>query len=561
MVKKNKRFKTGLIAVSILLMFTIVLSACQQKAGLHTSEDNDEKNESIYNPAGTFPIVREKAQLSILVCEDYRITDWTINDQTKFVEELTGVDIKWEYLPSGEGANQKLKLLISSGELPEILFFGGYALDKSEMSILTNEGIILPIDQYIDEHGAFLKKLLAYRPDAYDSITYPDGRIYSIPKISECYHCQVHQRMSIYKPWLDSLGLDIPKTTDELYNVLKAFKEKDPNGNSKNDEIPMAGYNSKIGLPQSFLMNSFIYYSAYDEYYVDGNGKIVIPYIQEEWRNGLRYINKLFSEGLIAAETFTQDNNQLKSMILSEPVTIGSVIHRYANLGVMDWDGGEESHLYKEYVNLLPLAGPDGYRVTPWRYFVNTTEGMAITNNCKDPVLAFKFGDALLSEEISLVSLWGIEGKGYKKADPGLIGINGRPALYEQLLIGSAENLNMQWFYQGPYLMTADMRLGASSEKGDEDFEVWLYNITKEVEPYKVDIKNLYPPLFFTDDESISLTDMNMMLKYIDESTARFITGDLDIESDWDSYINEIKKQGIDEYIKIYQNAYERMKK
>ncbi len=74
-----------------------------------------------------------------------------------------------------------------------------------------------------------------------DLITAPDGNIYALPQVNECYHCMYQQRMWIYKPWLDKLGLKMPTTTDEFYEVLKAFKTKDPNGNGKADEIPLSG--------------------------------------------------------------------------------------------------------------------------------------------------------------------------------------------------------------------------------------------------------------------------------------------------------------------------------
>lgn len=73
------------------------------------------------------------------------------------------------------------------------------------------------------------------------AITAPDGNIYALPSINDCYHCSMAQKMWIYKPWLDKLGLDVPTTTDELYTVLKAFKDKDPNGNGKADEVPLTG--------------------------------------------------------------------------------------------------------------------------------------------------------------------------------------------------------------------------------------------------------------------------------------------------------------------------------
>ncbi len=78
-------------------------------------------------------------------------------------------------------------------------------------------------------------------PQVKSLITLLDGKIYGLPHINDCYHCSMSQKMWVYKPWLDKLGLKVPETTDEFEAMLKAFKEKDPNGNGKADEIPLSG--------------------------------------------------------------------------------------------------------------------------------------------------------------------------------------------------------------------------------------------------------------------------------------------------------------------------------
>lgn len=147
------------------------------------------------------------------------------------------------------------------------------------------------------------------------TVTAIDGNIYALPEVNDCYHCSMSQKMWIYEPWLKKLGLEMPKTTDELYNVLKAFKENDPNGNGKKDEIPLSitqkSWRSTI---DAFLMNSFIYnpvYGSSSKHMFIKDGKLDVAFNKPEWREGLRYLNKLYKEGLIAPESFTQDENQL----------------------------------------------------------------------------------------------------------------------------------------------------------------------------------------------------------------------------------------------------------
>jgi putative aldouronate transport system substrate-binding protein len=102
----------------------------------------------------------------------------------------------------------------------------------------------------------------------------------------------------------------MPTTTEEFYQVLKAFKERDPNGNGKADEIPYIGTNaSLLNYPDAFLMNAFIYNNYFQNNFhlMINNGKVDAAFNKPEWKEGVKYINKLFKEGLMPLETFTQD--------------------------------------------------------------------------------------------------------------------------------------------------------------------------------------------------------------------------------------------------------------
>ena len=78
-----------------------------------------------------------------------------------------------------------------------------------------------------------------YKRQILDKLLY-NGNIYSIGYAAKD-PCQYQpDEMYVYRPWLDKLGLDIPETTEEFYQMLKAFKEQDPNGNGVADEIPFS---------------------------------------------------------------------------------------------------------------------------------------------------------------------------------------------------------------------------------------------------------------------------------------------------------------------------------
>lgn len=534
-------------------------NSASNSSSTSSSESNPAVTKELAADAGNFPIVTDKTKLNILIQQSATTSDYDIADQTKAVEEKTGIDLEWTILPSTADATQKLKLILCSDDLPDI-FFNMPGMTSSDIYSLAKQGTFIPLNDYIDSYGVETKKMFNEVEYSKSFITYPDGNIYSLPYINDCYHCNVQQRMFIYKPWLDKLGLSVPTTTDELYNALKAFKEKDPNGNGKSDEIPLAGNTTTAGTVASFLMNAFTYYSINDEYYVDDNGKVIIPYDTNEWKAGLEYMNKLYSEGLIAPESFTQNETQLSGVVKSETETIGAFTNRFSH-SVTGWDTGTVGTLSMDYVVVPPLKGPDDYQVAVWRpYSSSNNARFMISSTCKNPEIAFRLGDYLLSQEQTEISIMGLEGKGWKKADAGEVGIDGRPAIYHQIP-EAASIPNQGWGVQLPMVATNDFRMSMAATGGDSNLEVSLYKMTKVYEPFKVDRANVIPNLYFSDEDITTLSDLSAITQYVNEATARFITGDMDISKDWDTYLSGLDKMGYKKLVDIYQNAYDIVKK
>lgn len=113
----------------------------------------------------------------------------------------------------------------------------------------------------------------------------------------------------INKKWLDNLGLEVPETLDDLYNVLKAFKEQDANGNGDpNDEIPISGAK---GLSMDLLNPFGITDVNGKRMLVAEDGTLSYYPITEQYKEGLKWLNKLYQEGIIDAEAFTQDDTML----------------------------------------------------------------------------------------------------------------------------------------------------------------------------------------------------------------------------------------------------------
>lgn len=502
----------------------------------------------------TFPL-EEKVKLTALVCTRVGVDNFDENAMTKDIEKQTNIDMEFVVVPEDE-AEEKLNLMLSTGDYPDIILLP--QLNTSLQSLYGSQGILLPLNDMIEKSGTISKELFNQYPVAKEIFTMKDGNIYNLPQLNECFHCQSTQKMWIYKPWLDKLGLEIPTTTEEFYTVMKAFKENDPNGNGLADEIPLAGTNlgwdSEV---ESFLMNSFVYSANQSDafrLFVD-NGKVTASYMTEGWKDGLIYLQDLAKEGLIAEESFTQDADGLKRMGENPDVVIlGAFPGGFAGMGV-DIAGDRAN-----YIALAPLKGPKGVQFAkydPASAFVN---GFSITDKCQNPEVAFMLAELLYSKDMTMKNWSGIEGTDWQyitTPDDTKLGVDGKPATWE--LLGTYESaVNASWNQQGNAFNTAELRAG-QYVKDPNDLEAVLFQATRDkYQPYFPSTDMLLPKLQMTEQQAADIMTLKSSIQdFVTENIAISITTDVDINAEWDGYIAQLQQMGAEKLLSVYQEAYD----
>ncbi|WP_223829357.1 ABC transporter substrate-binding protein [Paenibacillus arenilitoris] len=491
-----------------------------------------------------------------MAAEQMGVEDYATNEFTKELEEKTNIHLEWTIVPQ-KNLSEKLNLTLASGDYPDILL--GMGVNKTQEVAYGAQGAFLPLNDLIEKYGVETKKLIETMPLFKESISSLDGNIYSLPKVNQCFHCTMSQKMWIYEPWLDKLGLPMPTTTEEFYNVLKAFQEQDPNGNNKADEIPLmtkvGGWNADL---DDFLMNSFIYNSkdpAAPGLFVK-DGEVTAAYNQPEWKEGLKYLHRLYNEGLLAPESFTQDGNQMNA-IGNNPdhVLLGAALGGWQGEFITLDDTNDKRWL--GYKTVSPLKGPAGIQYAAYNPVEYLTGQFVITKANKYPEASFRLADMLYNWDVTMRLARGTEGEYWKKAEPGDVGIDGNPAKWVGIPHKNEPTQNDYWQELGPINLSNELRL-SQKNNGAEDLEVILYNETKtKYEPYKPDVSMIVPPLIFNEEQSSELAGLQKTIDdYKKEMLARFITGDADIDEDWDSYLKTLSDMNLDRYLQIYQEVY-----
>ena len=479
------------------------------------------------------------------------------NKVIEWFEELSGVH--FDFIVST--GSEMRSLLLNTGDYPEI-FLDGF--NNNDVVLYGMEsGIFVPIDEYIDEHMPVVSQYLATHETFTKNITAPDGHIYGIPQLpATMSHTWVGTKMWINTEWLSRLNLEMPTTTDELYDVLVAFRDQDPNGNGEKDEIPFSGcINTWNAEPEYSLMNSFIDTNRGTFIYVE-DGKVGFAATDDRYREGLYYIKKLYDEGLLDPACFTQDLNQLIQLGQNPGIEIlGAYAAGHVGMA-LDLTDIERSRMYNP---LVPPYGPDGKAYYNYGDPQNVSGiRFAITDKCHDVARALEAIDLMFTEEVTIAAGQGVPDSGnWGPAEEGMINLEGTQAKYMTNTIRVEQSTEVRDNEFDPFHMSDETRTMFAVpsddiyDPGTFSYELRLNKATMEYIDTLGPMETL--PVIWADQDAAELQAQLQVsiVNEVKQATTRFITGDLDLDTQWDSYVKGVENLGLADYVAYYQNGYD----
>ncbi len=459
----------------------------------------------------------------------------------QLLEELTGCHVEWIHPAVGAEA-EKFNLLIASGELPDMIVHGWRNIQGGAKMYAEDE-VIIPLKDLIEEGMPNLSAYMKENPQVAKQFMDDDGEIYYIPFIRKDEELKVFQGPQIRQDWLEKLGLEMPTNPDELYNVLKAFKEQDPNGNGKKDEIPMSGVKFE-DTSQSIDKLLWMFGTANGFYLEDG--KVKYGVMEDSFEEGLKYITKLYKEGLIDPDYLLNDRDKMDNKFMNDKVGFVYSLqpgNYYKNMN----DGTKKvvgvPHMAKDSVenNVFDTSYTEDVAST----------SIAITTSNKNPLGTLKWLDTLFSEEGIKIMNYGKEGLSYDMVD-------GKPKLNDyifnnpngksqQEMCGLAIGVYQSNF---PALQEWNYYQQILSPWGAESIDNWSKGANTD---------GIIPSsLSFTDEERETITqNMSQIKTYVSEKVNKIVIGNADI-STLSEIRDRVKKMGIEDVIKIYDAALKR---
>lgn len=545
-------------SIGILLVLAIMasLTACGGNTVAQADINPDTPIEEV-----TFPLAETK-ELSFITNAPAR-TEQEPNNRTIFkrLQEQTNVHIKWTCFVADQFGDKKNLALAQFGALPDGLFIAG--MGDYDLLRYAKQGVIIPLENLIDKYMPNLQAVFEKYPEYRVMCTAPDGHIYSFPWIEQLGEGKeaiqaIGNTPYINKKWLDYLGLEVPKTTKELENVLIAFRdhanELQQEFNITGNIIPMSFIINNGDQDPAILINGFGegYGDTGDHFAVTDDGKVIYTSVQEGYKEGIAWLHHLVEENLADPEAFTQD--------WSTYVAKGKN-HRYGLC--FTWDIANIDN-YDDYIMLPALEGPDGL-VNITRQNGSETSGFdrgrcVLTSNCRDTALAAAWIDQMYAPIQSAQNNWGTYGEeGTANIFEMSTNENGEPMLkHMDLGDNSPVEIRENQSVNGPLAVLNDYYGIYVTEPDDAK---WRLDNMHETYLNDMNSQYVYPNVFMSLEDTNRVSQLDTDIKrYAEQMKASWILNG-GIEEEWEGYLQKMKDYGLDEYLEIKQKYFDAYRK
>ncbi len=480
------------------------------------------------------------------------------------MQENAGVQIAWETM--SDSLAEQVSIRIAGGELPDA--FQAVGFSNYDLARYGADGTFIDLTPYITpEIMPNLAAILEKYPNVKSAITQEDGGIYGLPTgdsmgtgatgaAVDNNIGSIPQFTMINKVWLDELGLEIPTTTEELHDVLVAFAENDMSakvyGNAAGTTIPIS-----LGYDQ-WCWGQDIFYAAFGfttwsdvcrDLHLKGDGTVEFLSATDAYRKAVTYYHDWIEEGLFDAEMFSQDSTQL----------ISKCSQGYVGVGVW-WEINELMGPYaKDYVYLPPLTGPEGDCGITLKSCGGVSSGdLSITSACESPANLLKFYDQWFTGESVMQLAYGPIDVFYTGKDENgkWISITDEEA-QSKFGMSSGELKAVNQVY-GPKLILSEhyanvWNMEARAMERLEDLVNFWFNYVPDMSVYPGDC-------VFTGEE-LEIIDMYKadFETQVAEQEALWLKNGGPTDEEWEAYKQFLSDScGMDELLKVYQDAYNR---
>lgn len=509
-----------------------------------------ESNSAVTVEAEEFPFCDSLTTLSVWTRSpsgNKEVMSGTYSDYGIFteLETKTNVHIEWNEC-TNEAASTQFSLMCASGAYTDIitavnqLYTGG-------LSKAYEDGVIEDMRDLISNNALNYTAILNSEKDIYRECINDDGTQLAFFTVNDAP--DVSAGMTIRQDWLDALGLQVPKTYDDVKNVLTAFKTE------YNCTSPLLLTESCVlsdsgDFTSGFGVSGFNVKEINRYHLFINDGKVSSCLVEEGYKEYLAYMADLYKNGLIDSDFYSISSDSFTGAMDEIIANSQSGIFRVNTRGV---DSIIASAVDSSF-DLTPIAdvGTEADHVNHFSdaSLVNTNASASISSTCADSELAVKWLDYWYSDEGMLRKNYGVESESYEMVD-------GEPQFTDTVN-------NNQWGVTVDTAIThwniQNQLVGRSATKLTWDYYTEFQQNAKTLWSETSDSTQVLPGSLSptTEESELYASKFTDIATYVSTMIPQFIMGESSLDSDWDSFQSQLKEMGIDDCINVYQQAYDR---
>ncbi|MFH5185081.1 extracellular solute-binding protein [Paenibacillus sp. TAB 01] len=351
----------------------------------------------------------------------------------KAIEKATNTKLNIQWV-SANNYKERLNVSMSSGDIPDVVMIDDPF--STMFRSMVQQGAFWDISTLYSKYPNISKLIPA---EAWEATKMQDGKNYGVPRPRGAEGARF---FVLRKDWLDKLGMQVPTTTDELYNVMKAFKEKDPDGNGKNDTIGFSGNVNAADMGTlGIIINSF---TGATGNWKDQNGSLVYTDLMPETRSALEFLNKAYKEGLIPADFASLKPSQVDDLYASGKA--GMIADKTGNMQEMVSKLGKVDPTVHDHQAFYPVTSINDFNPKGPGFLGMLAISKQVPEEKLDKIM--QMIDKWMSPEVFDLQTWGVEGTHYTVKD------GNKELIKDKYTASGIDNYNQIVYVADPYANT-----------------------------------------------------------------------------------------------------------